>query len=109
MFKLHNWGYNFTCDQPIRAILAVFKAASPWQWELRDSDIYGDYLNCRPKEHAQVQVYEYSQMRGASVGAREGFSAWLQSDAENIATRSEIDDVFRRLLKTIHATNITET
>ena len=43
------------------------------------------------------------------VGLRDkGFSALLEIDAESMATRSEIDGVFRRLLQRINATNVTE-
>ena len=101
------WAYDFTCDQPIEAILAAFVAAGPWQWRLCDSAVYGDYLNTRPKERVRVRVHEYPQM--VFVGPRDkGFSALLQIDAESMATRSEIDDVFRRLLQGINATNMTE-
>ena len=110
MLKLQHWSYDFACDQPIDAILAAFNAAGPWQWEMRDSDFYGDYLSCRPKERVHVRVFEYARnWRAVSAGRREGFSAWLECDAENTATRSETDQVFRRLLQGINATKIIET
>ena len=100
------WGYDFTCAQPIDAILATFNADGPWQWQRGDSDIYGDYLKCLPMEHAEVRVYERSGFRTWRRGDREGFYAELGSGAE---TRSETDQVFRGLLQRINATNITET
>jgi hypothetical protein len=103
---MHWWGYDFTCRQPIEAILSAFNAVGPWQWQPGDSDIYGDYLKCRPKEHAEVRVYERSRFRTWRRGEREGFYAELCSDAE---TRSEIDQVFRRLLQRINATSIAKT
>ena len=104
------WAYDFACDQPIEAIPAAFNTAGPWQWQLRDSDFYGDYLNCRPKQHVRLRVHEYpSKGHVKFVGLRyKGFKALLQIDAERMATRSEIDDVFRRLLQGINATNVTE-
>jgi hypothetical protein len=100
------WGYDFTCGQSIDVILAAFNAAGPWQWQRGDSDIYGDYLKCRPREHVEVRVYERSGFRTWRLGDRQGFYAELASDAE---TRSEIDQVFRHLLQRINATNIIET
>jgi hypothetical protein len=101
------WAYDFTCDQPIEAILAAFNSAGPWRWVLGESAVYGDYLNCRPKEHVRVRLHEYPQM--LFVGFRDkGFSALLEIHAESMATRFEIDGVFRRLLQEIDATNITE-
>jgi hypothetical protein len=100
------WGYDFDCAQSIAAILADFNAAGPWQWQLGDSDIYGFYVRCRPKEHVRVRVYERRQFWTWEPGDGEGFYAELESDPEG---RAEIDQVFRRLLQEINATNIVET
>jgi hypothetical protein len=101
------WAYDFICDQPMEAILAAFNSAGPWRWVLGESATYGDYLNCRPEEQIRVRVHEYPQM--LFVGLRDkGFSALLEIHAESTATRLEVDDVFRRLLLGIDATNITE-
>jgi hypothetical protein len=101
------WAYDFTCDHPIEAILAAFNSAGPWQWVLGESAVYGDYLNCQPEEYVRVRVHEYPQM--LFVGLRDkGFSALLEIRAASMAIRSQVDDVFRRLLQAIHATNITE-
>jgi hypothetical protein len=121
MLKVHKWAYDFTCDQPIETILAAFNAAGPWQWQLRDSTIFGDYLSCRPNERVWVRVHEYSRMGygpipllasehfRASAGRRDkAFAASLQIDGESMAARPEIDHVFQRLLQRINATNMTE-
>jgi hypothetical protein len=100
------WAYDFACTRPIEAILAAFNAAGPWQWQQVHSDFCGDYVRCRPTERARVRVYERSQFRAWQAGDREGFYAEFESDPEG---RSEIDQVFRRLLQLINATNITET
>jgi len=101
------WAYDFTCDQTLEAILAALNSAGPWQWALGESAVYGDYLNCRPNEHVRVRLHEYPQM--LFVGLRDkGFSALLEIRAESMATRFEIDAVFRRLLQEIDATNVTE-
>lgn len=101
------WAYDFDCDRTMEAILAAFNSAGPWQWFLNESTTYGDYLNCRPQEHVRVRLHEYPQM--LFVGGRDkGFSALLEIRAESTTTRFEIDDVFRRLLQEIDATNITE-
>lgn len=101
------WAYDFACDLSMEAMLAAFNAAGPWRWDLSDSATYGDYLNCRPDEEVHVRVHEYPQM--LFVGLRDkGFSALLEIHAESTATRFEVDDVFRRLLQTVEATNITE-
>ena len=89
------WAYDFACDQSLEAIVAAFNAAGPWQWTQRESAVYGDYLNCRPKERVRLRVHEYPQTGeyGTFVGLRDkGFSALLEIDADGVATRSEIDD-----------------
>ena len=118
---MYEWAYDFSCDQPIDTILAAFNKAGPWQWELRDSMIFGDYLSCRPKDGVRVRVHEYAQMRHgptplfasehflASAGHRDkGFAAALQIHSESTATRDEIDQVFRHLLQAINAANMIE-
>jgi hypothetical protein len=104
------WAYEFACDRPIEAIPAAFNAAGPWQWQLHDSHFYGNYLNCRPQDRVRLRVHEYPSKGVISfVGLREkGFKALLEIEAGSGTTRSEIDDVFRRLLQTINATNVME-
>ena len=96
-----------TATNQSRAVLAALNSAGPWRWVLGESAVYGDYLNCRPMEHVRLRLHEYPQM--LFVGFRDkGFSALLEIRAEGMATRSEIDGVFRRLLQGVDATNITE-
>jgi len=90
------WAYDFVCDRSIEAILAAFNETGPWHWELRDSAVYGDYLNSRPWEGVRVQVHQYPQMGeyGMFIGLRDkGFSALLRVDAECVATQSEVDGI----------------
>src|SRR4029453_5877244 len=100
------WGYYFDCAHSIEAILAAFNAAGPWQWQLGDSDMYGFYVRCRPRERVHLRVYQCSKSRTVQPGDSEGFYAEFESDPES---RSEIDQAFRRLLQEINATNIVET
>ena len=104
------WAYDFACTLPLSAIGRSFDAAGPWQWQLRDSDFYGDYLNCRPMEHVRLRVHEYpSTGRLTFPGPRlQGFKALLEIGPESTSSRGEIDAVFRRLLDAIKATEVTE-
>jgi hypothetical protein len=106
-----DWAYDFVCEQPIEAMLVAFNAAGPWQWQLRDSAVYGDYLNCRPFEHVRLRVHEYPSAGayGVFTGLRnEGFSALIEMREGNSATRAEIDDVFRALLHQVGAADLVE-
>ena len=104
------WAYDFTCGQPIEAMRAAFDAAGPWQWQLRDSDIYGDYLNCRPQPHVRLRVHQHAQIWYGQYprGRDNGFLALLEAEAGSAATRPEIDAIFQRLLRAIAATGVTE-
>lgn len=106
-----DWAYDFTVERPIESILAAFNTAGPWQWQLRESAVYGDYLNCRPHPQVRVRVHEYPSVGayGTYVGLRDrGFMALLQVVSEDAATRSGIDRVFHDLLQGIDAANLTE-
>ena len=56
-----DWAYDFACDHPLETIAATFNDAGPWQWQLRDSYIYGDYLNTRPATGVHLRIHEYPQ------------------------------------------------
>jgi hypothetical protein len=103
------WAYDFGCELTIEAILVVFNEAGPWQWVLSESAWYGDYLNTRPAEGGRVRVHEYPQSGdvGSFVGRRDkGFSALLQIDDSSSASQADVDEVFRRLLSRITATDV---
>lgn len=105
------WAYDFACGRQIEEIRTVFEEAGPWQWELRESAWYGDYLNTRPTEGVRVRVHEYPQTgdAGTFVGRRaQGFSALLQLEEESSATRDEIDNIFRGLLNRVDAREVAE-
>ena len=97
------WGYDFACGTSIDAILAAFNSAGTWQWRLGDSDIYGDYVKCRPNEHAKIRVYDARQFHSWRAGDAEGFWAELSCAPDD---RPEIDQTFLDLLRRIKAKNI---
>ena len=105
-----DWAYVFTCEQSIEAMRVALNDAGPWQWQLRDSDLYGDYLNVRPAEG--VRIHEVSIHVGPACWAwRGGYRAQLElppggAELDNAAARAEIDRIFRGLLGTIGAGNI---
>jgi hypothetical protein len=105
------WAYDFGCEQTLEDMRSVFNEAGSWHWELRDSAWYGDYLSTNPMSGVRVRVHEYPQMGVAGKFAglnREGFSALLEIKVESLAVRKEVDEVFRRLLKMVNATRVTE-
>ena len=105
------WAYDFTCDRSIESMLALFNEAGPWQWGLRDSFWYGDYLSTRVASGARVRVHEYPYEgeAGRFIGLRgKGFSALLQIEPEGSATQADIDKIFRGLLTRLNAKDITD-
>ncbi len=102
-----DWAYDFSCDQTLEAICAVFNAAGPWHWQVRDSYWFGDYLNTRPAPGLRLRVHEYPQ--AFFEGFREkGFSALLQIEDDGSIKKDEVDAAFRGLLGRVMATDITE-
>ena len=105
------WAYDFRCEQPIRAIRDAFNAAGPWPWQVRESEIFGDYLNTRPDAHIRVSVHQYTQMwygQAAAARSDKDFAASLQIDDMGSATRADVDKVFLTLLQVIDAEYVTE-
>ena len=102
-----DWAYDFSCDQLLETICAIFNTAGPWKWQVRDSYMYGSYLNTRPAAGVHVGVHEYPQ--AFIKGPREkGFLALLQIEADSLVEKIEVDGVFRGLLSRVMATDITE-
>jgi hypothetical protein len=113
------WAYVFTCEQPIEAILADWNEAGPWQWQLRDSAWYGDYLNTRPIKGLRVRIHEFPSQAseagpflgpGTVEGVRydRGYTVLLQIEAGSSAMKAEVDEVIRGSLGRISAENIKE-
>ena len=105
------WAYDFICDRSIESMLALFNEAGPWQWELRDSAWYGEYLSARVTSGVRVRVHEYpfEGAAGVFVGLRgKGFSALLQIETESSATQANLDKIFRGLLTRLNAKDITD-
>ena len=104
---------------PSKAFLPLSMQPGPWQWELHDGVIYGDYLSCRPNKHVWLRVHEHAQMGGGPVplfaafpgvcrASRQKFRRIAANRSESTAKRSEIDHIFRRLPQDVDAINITE-
>ena len=105
------WAYDFTCDRSIESMLALFNEAGPWQWELRDSAWYGEYLSALVTSGVRVRVHEYpfEGMAGVFIGLRgKGFSALLEIKPESSATQANLDKIFRGLLTRLNAKDITD-
>jgi hypothetical protein len=111
-----DWAYDFTCDgRTIEAVRDALNAAGPWQWHLRENQYFGDYLSSGSVEHVWLRVHEYPCTGLLSTGPSpfsglhgKGFKAMLHIDDGSIATRPDIDRLFRQLLQAIDAANATE-
>jgi hypothetical protein len=104
------WAYDFTCRRPIGDMRAAFDAAGPWRWQGHDSDFFGSYLDCRPQPQVRLRVHLHAEIwQGRYPRQRaDGFLALLEIDEGSTASRAEIDDIFRRLLAAVDATDVTE-
>lgn len=101
------WAYDFSCDQTLESICKTFNEMGPWQWQLRDNHIFGNYFNTRPKDGLHFKVHEYPQ--AYFKGPREkGFCALLRIESNSKAGKNDVDPTFRRLLEKIRAKDINE-
>ncbi len=101
------WAYDFSCDQSLEEICKVFNDLGPWQWQMRESFIYGYYLNTRPAQGAHFRVHEYPQAFIKGRGTREeGFSALLRIESDSQLTKEDVDPIFRGLLGKVMAKDI---
>ena len=102
-----DWAYDFLCGPSLEAICTFFNDAGPWQWQVRDSYIYGYYLNTRPAVGVHLRVHEYPQ--AFITGPREqGFKALLRIEAGSLVEKDDVDAVFRELLSKLMASDIKE-
>jgi hypothetical protein len=105
MLYKNRWAYDFECTLTLEAIYAILNDAGPWQWQMRDSYIFGSYLNTRPSSGVHLRVHEYPQ--AFITGPREkGFRALLELEADSSFEMIDIDAVFRGLLDQIGAADI---
>jgi hypothetical protein len=101
------WAYAFKTSQALGAICTAWNAAGPWQWQIRDSHWYGDYLNTRPIDGVRVRVHEpagpHSALGPDDPRAKGKQTALLQIEESSAATYDEIDGTFRMLVAAIGA------
>ena len=89
------WAYAFACDRPLGGLAGEWNAAGPWEWQLRDSSWYGDYLNTRPIDGVRVRIHEQPHVQQG------GYTALMQIEPESAATQPEVDAVLRDLLRLV--------
>lgn len=102
-----NWAYQFDSDHSLEEIGSIFNLKGPWHWQLRDSYIYGNYLNTRAEDGLYLRLHEYPLPFGEDQ-EEIGFSALIQIKADSALEKSEVDRVFLELLNVIEATEIQE-
>ncbi len=93
------WAYAFTCDHALEAMHDLLNGAGPWQWSLRDSHWYGDYLNCRPVEGVRVRIHEWEDA---------AYTVLLQIEAGSAAQQDAVDQIVKTLLGRLEARSIVE-
>ena len=99
------WAYAFTCTKALDAILLAWNDSGPWQWQVRDSHWYGDYLSCRPQEGVRVRIHEPSTPNSAygpdDPKAQGRFTALLEIEKGSAATQPDVDAVLRKLVAAV--------
>ena len=94
------WAYAFVSDRPLAELAGEWNSAGPWDWQLRDSSWYGDYLSARPSNGVRVRIHEQPHVQPG------GYTAPMQIEPESAATQAEVDDVVRGLLRQIGVNDV---
>lgn len=102
-----NWAYYFYCIHALEEICKLFNADRTWQWQLRESYVFGSYINSRPTDDLHIRIHEYPLPFGEDQ-EEIGFSALIQIKVDSALEKSEVDRVFLELLNVIEATEIQE-
>ncbi len=55
------WAYEFDCDRPLSDMRGILNERGPWDWSIRESYWYGDYLMCRPGDGVRILVHDVDQ------------------------------------------------
>ena len=101
------WAYAFASARTLETILGAWKDSSPWQWQMRDSSWYGDYLNSRPLEGVRVRIHAPATPNSAygpdDPRAEGRFTALIEIEDCSAATQSDVDAVLRKLLAMVSA------
>lgn len=109
--------YEFDCDMSMEEMLTVLNNKGSWQWTIRDSYWYGDYLNCRPQEGVRIRIHHPAEFFGVfsqvNVPERtpdpEDYYTGLFTIESNAAgMRDAVDEIFRNLLNHLQARNVRE-
>lgn len=103
MSNSNRWAFDFQCDQSLDDICSTFNASGPWQWDVRENYVFGDYLNSRPEEGLRLRVHFFPQ---GFAQNKSGFSALLELEANSPLTQSAVDGAFRKLLAQVQARKI---
>ena len=61
-----HFAFQFSWDRSIYEIKQKLNAIKKWQWRVRDSAWYQDFLQCRPKEGLRICIYSENPPQGRS-------------------------------------------
>ena len=103
-----NWAYNFISEKSLEEIVDIYNASGPWQWQQRESYMFGHYINTRPGAGLHIRIHEYPQAFFGTDRQEEGFSALIQIESDSVFLKLDVDAIFLRLLQRINATEVRE-
>jgi hypothetical protein len=97
---VRSWAYQFRWDGSLDELLAALRRAGPWEWSIRDSHWYGDYLNSRPAWGLRVRVHLPATFLRPfpSDEPRDVYLAQLDLESGCTARAEKIDRTFLALL-----------
>jgi hypothetical protein len=53
------FAYQYRCEHSIERVGELLNEAGPWEWTVRDSSWYGDYLDCHSADGPRIRIHEF--------------------------------------------------
>ncbi len=94
--------YEFSCDKTLEEIHAALNELGPYEWIMRDSHWYGDYLSTNPAGSMMIKIYEPTDSAGPP------FTIQVEGSSKELPG-PEITKLLRRWYEALAAVDIKKT
>ena len=94
--------YEFSCNKTLEEIQARLNELGPYEWIMRDSFWYGDYLWANPVKSVKIKIYEPVDSAGPP------FTIQVEGSNQKLP-QSEITQTLRKWYEALGATDIKKT
>lgn len=97
-----HFAHKFFCERSIYEMEDVLNSAGTWQWRVRDSAWYPDFLQCRPQKGIRSCIYSEEPPNGRSYRCHVEISTSSESE------RDSVEPVLLKLLEHLGVRELNE-